>query len=73
VRSMTSAPRGATRFQNGVPTSPLSSCGVRDQTRPRRSASYFCEAVTSEMRIVATKQLVHAQIAVQKFWAISLG
>ena len=29
--------------------------------------------VASEIAIVATKQLVQAQMAVQKFWAISLG
>src|SRR5580698_3108396 len=73
VRRMTTAPKGATRFQNGVVASPLSSWGVSDQTRPRSCWSVLVDVVAREMTIVATKHEVHAQMAVQKFWAISLG
>ena len=47
--------------------------GVSDQTRPPSSVSDFFRRVTSETRIVTTKQVVQAKMAVQKFCAISLG
>ena len=47
--------------------------GVSEYTSPRSSSSVLWRVVASEITIVATKQEVHATIAVQKFWAISLG
>jgi integrase len=73
VRRMTRAPKGATRFQNGVVALALVLVGGQRPDEAAQLGVRLLDVVAREMRIVATKQVQKAQMAVQKFWAISLG
>ena len=71
TRTRTKIPSMNGRLYQSVSSSKMR--GVSDQTRPPSSVSDFFRDVTSETRIVTTKQVVQAKMAVQKFCAISLG
>src|SRR5580765_8425953 len=69
-RTATAMPSGSGRLYHGK--APSSGCGVSPYTRPR-SCSSGGAVVRRLMMMVTTKQVDHAQIAPQKFCAMSDG
>ena len=63
--------RGPGRLYHSIPSWVI--LGVREYTRPFISSSVFICLVAMDIIMVTIKAAENANMAVQKFWAISLG